>query len=842
MSKIGWQFWIDRGGTFTDIVARRPDGTMVTHKLLSECPGAYADAATAGIRYLMGLAASDAIPSAEVTAVKMGTTVATNALLERKGEPTVLAITAGFGDQLHIAYQNRPHIFAQHIKLPQQLYTEVIEIKERIAAAGDIVSALDEHSSAIALKNAWEKGFRAIAIVFMHGYRYPQHESRIAEMARDVGFTQISVSHQVSPRIKIVGRGDTTVVDAYLSPILRRYVRKIADELPDVPLYFMQSNGGLVKAAQFQGKDAVLSGPAGGIIGMVRTAENAGFDRVIGFDMGGTSTDVSHYAGEISRTFETTVAGVRLQAPMMSIHTIASGGGSIIHFDGERLRVGPDSAGAHPGPACYRRGGPLTITDCNVLLGKIQPDYFPHVFGKDGHSPLDADIVRTKFAILATEVSTASGKPHSAEMVAAGCLEIAVANMANAIKWISVARGYDVTAYTLQCFGGAGGQHACMVAEALGMRTIYLDPLAGVLSAYGMGLADIVVMREQSFERALTTDCMVTIHGVIGQLSESARDAVIAQGVSPSNVTLKKNLRLKYAGTDTAISVPLDSLNNMQVAFASAYQQQFSFLMQHRDLIVDAISVEAIGVSATIRMAARARTSTACINASQISEITKTNIFTDGKWQQTPVFARDQLAEGLRIHGPALIVEANSTIMLGAGWNAQMNTIGGLVMRRSEAPTRRSPDHTHADPVLLEVFNNLFMSIAEQMGLRLQQTAYSVNIKERLDFSCALFDCNGNLIANAPHMPVHLGSMGESVKTVVQANAGNMKPGDAYVLNVPTTAARIYPMSPWSHLFSLKITHLRSYLVRHIFMWRHAGIMLTLAAFPRDPCRHFHAP
>ena len=778
-AKPRWQFWIDRGGTFTDIVARTPDGALITHKLLSDNPEQYEDAALAGIRHLLGIAANAPMPGAQIECVKMGTTVATNALLERKGEPTALFITRGFRDQLRIAYQNRPRIFDREIKLPELLYTHVSEVDERIGAHGEMVTPLDEAKAIDALKASWNKGFRAIAIVFMHAYRFPQHEQRVAALAREVGFAQISVSHEVSPMMKIVPRGDTTVVDAYLSPILRRYVDRVAAELPETRLMFMQSNGGLTDAHKFQGKDSILSGPAGGIVGMVRTATGAGFEKLIGFDMGGTSTDVSHYAGELEREFDTQVAGVRMRAPMMSIHTIAAGGGSILHFDGQRYRVGPDSAGANPGPACYRRGGPLTVTDCNVMLGKIQSAHFPILFGPQGNQELDADIVREKFAALAGEIEAATGMRQTPEEVAEGFLQIAVANMANAIKFISVQRGHDVTEYTLSCFGGAGGQHACLVADELGMSRVYIHPLAGVLSAYGMGLADITAMREKAVELPLDADAISALEAELNALAKAASAEVSTQGIDAKQITIKRRVHLRYDGTDSALIVNFANAENMREEFNTAYRKRFSFLMENRGLIAEAVSCEALGATeaTTTQFDSHVRN-----HAPAMAHATMT---ASHQRYDAPIFAREQLAPGQHIDGPAIIAEQNATTIVEPGWRAEVTGWNHLVLTRVQTRNVTYAAGTRADPVMLEVFNNLFMSIAEQMGLRLANTAYSVNIKERLDFSCALFDADGNLIANAPHMPVHLGSMGESIKTVVRKNADKIKPGDVYVLNDP---------------------------------------------------------
>jgi 5-oxoprolinase (ATP-hydrolysing) len=775
-----WQFWIDRGGTFTDIVARRPDGTLAAHKLLSENPERYKDAALAGIRELLGVAPDAPIPTERIEAVKMGTTVATNALLERKGERTVLFITRGFRDALRIAYQNRPRIFERHIVLPELLYSKVVEVDERVGARGEVLLALDEERARSDLEAAYREGYRSVAIVFMHGYRYQEHEKRAGALARAAGFPQVSVSHEISPMMKLVARGDTTVVDAYLSPILRRYVERISAEMPRVRLMFMQSNGGLTDARRFQGKDSILSGPAGGIVGAVRTSLAAGFDRIIGFDMGGTSTDVSHYAGEFERAFETQVAGVRMRAPMMSIHTVAAGGGSILHFDGSRYRVGPDSAGADPGPACYRRDGPLTITDCNVMLGKIQPEFFPAVFGPRGDAPLDADAVRRGFARLTEDIRRATGDARTPEQVAEGFVEIAVGNMTNAIKQISVQRGHDVTQYTLCCFGGAAGQHACLVADALGMTRVFLHPLAGVLSAYGMGLADVAAMREQALELKLEESNRDALERALDSLARAAAKELESQGLPAGAVRVARRVHLRYDGTDTALVVPHGEFAEMTRSFEAAYRRRYSFLMPGRVLVAEAVSVEATGA----QEAPREPAPSGARGGAPRPEKTVA-MHTGGRALAAPVFVRERLQPGDRMLGPAIIAERNATTVVEPGWQAEVTPLDHLVLTRVEARPERVAVGTRVDPVMLEIFNNLYMSIAEQMGLRLANTAYSVNIKERLDFSCAVFNQRGELIANAPHMPVHLGSMGESIRTVIRENGATMRPGDVYVLNAP---------------------------------------------------------
>ncbi len=769
-----WQFWIDRGGTFTDVVGKRPDGTLVTYKLLSENPEQYKDAAVAGIRHLLGLKAGESVTPAQVECVKMGTTVATNALLERKGEPTVLVITRGFRDALRIAYQNRPRLFDRRIVLPELLYSHVIEAQERMSAQGEIMQELDESLLKKELLAQYLGGLRSVSIVFMHGYRFTAHELAAERIAKEVGFTQISVSHKTSPMMKLVSRGDTTVVDAYLSPILRRYVSQVADEMPGVKVFFMQSSGGLADAHAFQGKDAILSGPAGGIVGMARTAILAGHEKVIGFDMGGTSTDVSHFAGEFEREFETQVAGVRMRAPTMSIHTVAAGGGSLLGFDGARFRVGPQSAGANPGPACYRRGGALALTDANVMLGKIQPRYFPKVFGPNADEALSFEAVQTQFNALADKTG------RSVAVVAEGFISIAVQQMANAIKKISVARGYDVTRYTLQCFGGAGGQHACLVADALGMTRVFVHPLAGVLSAYGMGLADQNVIREHAVEAKLTDAQLPAIASTLQKLADAACAELTRQAVAQGAVKLHQRVHVKYEGTDTALIVPFGTLTSIEAAFEKAYQQRFAFLMQGKGLVVEAVSVEALvsGDAPAEQLHA--------LHAQRAVPVRETvRMYSGGQWYDAALVVREDMRPGDVLAGPAIIAEKNATTVVEPGWEAAVTALDHLVLDRRAQRAIKYAAGTTVNPVLLEVFNNLFMNIAEQMGVQLQNTAYSVNIKERLDFSCALFDTDGNLIANAPHMPVHLGSMGESIKTVIRDNAGSMQPGNVYALNDP---------------------------------------------------------
>ncbi|MCU0526597.1 MAG: hydantoinase B/oxoprolinase family protein [Elainella sp. Prado103] len=793
-----WQFWIDRGGTFTDIVAQRPDGQLVIHKLLSENPDRYTDAALQGIRDLLGVGTTDPIPADQIAAVKMGTTVATNALLERKGDRTVLVITQGFRDALRIGYQNRPQIFARQIVLPEMLYEQVIEVRERMTAHGQELQPIDADALRQDLQSAYDRGIRACGIVLLHGYRYPDHENQIAALAQQIGFSQISVSHQVSPLMKLVSRGDTTVVDAYLSPILRRYVDRITTELSqsgsigDAPqLMFMQSNGGLTNAQFFQGKNSILSGPAGGIVGAVQTSLQAGFSQMIGFDMGGTSTDVSHYNGSYERTFETEVAGVRLRSPMMAIHTVAAGGGSILSFDGVRYRVGPESAGAYPGPACYRHDGPLTVTDCNVMLGKIQPDFFPQVFGACGDQPLDRAIVQQKFAALATEIAAQTGDRRSSEQVAAGFLAIAVDKMANAIKKISVQRGYNITEYILCCFGGAGGQHACLIADALGMQQIFLHPYAGVLSAYGMGLADLTTVREQAIEAPLTDPLLQQLEAQIAPLIAAGKEELQAQGVGEAQLQVVVKLHLRYEGTDSTLPIDRADLSSMITQFEQAYQQRYGFKLPEKPLMAESVSIEVIGQTNPPTVAGLAPD-----RNQPLQPLQTVPLYTQGQWHQAPVFQRCDLCRNDQIPGPALIIESTSTNVIEPGWVAELTPQNQLILSKPQqdvghpgeptcATTEHLPPPAQPDPVLLEIFNNLVMVIAEEMGVTLQNTSYSVNIKERLDFSCAIFDQQGQLVANAPHIPVHLGSMGESVNSLITQRGHDLQPGDVFAINNP---------------------------------------------------------
>ena len=775
-----WQFWIDRGGTFTDIVASNPDGSLVTHKLLSDNPERYRDAAIQGIREILNSSETELGPEL-ISAIKMGTTVATNALLERKGNPCVLITTKGFHDALRIGYQTRPDLFSRQIVLPDLLYEKVIEIDQRHSAHGEVLRELDYDAAYKSLKNVYDSGIHACAIVFMHGYRFHEHEKIVAQIAREIGYTQISTSHETSPLMKLVGRGDTTVVDAYLSPVLRRYVDQVASELKGVRLMFMQSNGGLTDAYRFQGKDSILSGPAGGIVGAVETSKIAGFDKIISFDMGGTSTDVSHYAGEYERAYDTFVAGVRIRSPIMRIHTVAAGGGSILKFDGLKYRVGPDSAGANPGPACYRRNGPLTITDCNLILGRLQPEYFPKIFGLNGDQPIDSEIVRLKFEEMADAIRQATGDDRSPHGVAEGFLKIAVDNMANAIKKISVQRGYDITEYTLCSFGGAGGQHACLVADALGIETVFIHPYAGVLSAYGIGLADVRAIYEEAVEGKLSDELISSLDERYAKIAEKAKKDVQDQEIQDESIFIQKRVHVRYDGTDSAIVVDAGNSDVVRRQFEESHKQRFGFTMPEKAVVVEAIAVEAIGkteMHEELKQEISPR-------KSPLKPVKEAQMYFANDFHQGKVYIREDLQPGDRIQGPAIVIESTGTTVVEQDWELETTSYNHLILTRTvPRPTRRVVG-TDADPVMLEVFNNLFMSIAEQMGASLENSAYSVNIKERLDFSCAIFDSQGDLVANAPHMPVHLGSMSESVKIVIRNRHGTMKQGDSYILNNP---------------------------------------------------------
>ena len=777
-----WQFWIDRGGTFTDIVAKKPDGKIIIDKLLSENSDAYKDAAVEGIRRILELKKDDKIPTDIISSVKMGTTVATNALLERKGDRTLLLITKGFGDLLRIGYQNRPLLFDLNIKLPELLYERVVEVSERLNEKGEVVTKLNEEEVRNSLIKAKSDGINSVAIAFMHSYINPDHENKIEKIAKEENFNQISVSHKVSPLIKLVGRGDTTVVDAYLSPILRRYVNQVSEELKDTKstqLMFMQSNGGLTDANLFQGKDALLSGPAGGVVSMTQTGKQAGFNKLIGFDMGGTSTDVCHFAGEFERSFETELAGVRIRAPMMQINTVAAGGGSILFYKDGRFQVGPESAGAIPGPASYGRGGPLTVTDCNVLLGKLNPDFFPKVFGKTGDQPLNFEIVKKKFLDLSDIISKEKNEPMmDIFKMAEGFLKIAVENMANAIKKISIQKGYDVTNYMLNCFGGAGGQHACNVADSLGISNVMIHPYAGVLSAYGMGLAEIRSIREGHFEKNITN--ILDAENLIEILSSQAKKDLNDQDISDASIILLKNAFLHYKGSHQNLEIKFDTPENMRKSFEQEHKKRFGFFVQDREIFIEMLTVEAVGKKTENYDFLNPNTSTTKANPIALKKM-----YVNGSEINTPIYKRDELIIGQNISGPAIIVEATGTNIIDAGWSVTLEKYYNLILSRVEEKKLQKGIGTSVDVVMLEVFNNLFMNIAEQMGATLANTAYSVNIKERLDFSCALFNNEGSLVANAPHVPVHLGSMSEAIKTVVRLNKDNIYPDDVFVLNAP---------------------------------------------------------
>ncbi|MGB3797674.1 MAG: hydantoinase B/oxoprolinase family protein, partial [Alteraurantiacibacter sp.] len=738
-----YRFAIDRGGTFTDVVAQTPAGDIVTAKLLSSNPEQYPDAASEAVRRLM-----EEHGPAPIAELRIGTTIATNALLERQGEHVALAITQGHADALKIGNQARPDIFARHIVKPERLENRTIEISERVGADGTVLVALDEDAARKDLQALRDEGFDALAIVLMHGWQYQDHEAKLAKIARELGFAQVSASHEVSPLIKLVPRGDTSVADAYLSPVIRQYVEQLANRLPEHgSLRFMQSNGGLTDARVFRGKDAVLSGPAGGVVGMVETAQALGYDRLIGFDMGGTSTDVCHYAGEYERTGDSVVAGIRIAAPMMQVHTVAAGGGSVCRFDGQSLRVGPESAGADPGPACYRKGGPLTVTDCNLVLGRIDPAQFPQVFGPDGNQPLDTEASRIRIEEIAAQLPDAM----AIDALAEGFLTLAVDEMANAIRTISTARGHDVTTHALACFGGAGGQFACRVADELGIETVLVHPLAGMLSAYGIGLAPVVSMREAGVVRPLTDD----FGDALAKLKDRVTQDLADQGIAAEQIGLIPRLRLRFDGSDTTLNLPLG--DDVDARFREEHRRRFGWSDDQAAIVLDTLCVEGRGSSG-------------------------------GLATQGVVGQRGSLSIGESLNGPAMIPDTGSTTIVEAGWRATLADEGSLVLTRTSPREHAPVSGTQVDPIRLAIFNNLFMAIAEEMGVVLESTASSVNIKERLDFSCALFDGEGSLIANAPHIPVHLGSMSASIRRIVDNRANSPRGilrGDAYCLNDP---------------------------------------------------------
>jgi 5-oxoprolinase (ATP-hydrolysing) len=781
-----WQFWIDRGGTFTDVVALRPDGTLDTTKLLSANLEQYVDAAAEAIRRYV--TAGD-----RVAAVKMGTTVATNALLERRGAATVLVVTEGFRDALAIGYQNRPDIFALNIVKPAPLYARVVEARERMRADGKVITLLDEDDIRQSLRRCFADGLRSVAVCLVHGYRFSDHEEEIGAIARDIGYTQVSLSHDVEALVKFVSRGETTLADAYLTPVLNNYIHGLQNELAKVTtperLLFMQSNGGLTLAETFRGKDSVLSGPAAGVVGMVETAAKAGFERLIGFDMGGTSTDVSAWSGEYERSNDAEVAGVRLRAPMMKIHTIAAGGGSILEYRDDRLQVGPASAGADPGPACYRRGGPLTVTDANVLLGRIPAAHFPQVFGPHADQAIDREIVRQKFAALAARVSGGT-----AESIAEGFLAVAVESMANAIRKITIERGEDVRDFVLCCFGGAGGQHACKVAEVLGMRQVWLHPLAGVLSAYGMGLSNIRIDRQQSVDVELNAASLAKLSGDIDAMQADCDASLTAQNVPAERRKFQSTLGLRIRGSDTILDVPLGSVDVLTSSYADIHRRRFGAEPDAGELLIATLHVEGTGVETIFSDPDIGGKSCATPAGTEKMWLVST-------WRDVPVYERDGLGAGCMIDGPAIIAEANATTVIDAGWQGTVNVKGHLLLERTGTAGQEVIDDAAPDPVRLEIFNRLFMHIAEQMGTVLQNTALSVNIRERLDFSCALFDADGRLVSNAPHMPVHLGSMGESVRSVIAAKGDELRPGDAIMLNSPYNGGTHLPditvVTPW---------------------------------------------
>ena len=781
MAGAGWRFWIDRGGTFTDLVARSPRGELVVRKLLSVQPDRPGDPAVRAIRALLG-------PGERIEEVRLGTTVATNALLERRGAPTLLLLNRGFADLLRIGDQHRPDLFALRIDKPDPLEQRVLEVGGRLAVDGRELEPLQlDGALAEQLRQARADGLSSVAVALLHSYRYPSHELQLGEWLATFGFEQISLSHRVSPLPRLVPRGQTTVLEAYVGPALRRYLDQVQTALgAEVPLRIMQSSGGLTGPDRLQAKDTMLSGPAGGLVGAARTSAAAGYPVIVGFDMGGTSTDVCYCDGDWERREQWPLAGFTLQAPMLQIHTVAAGGGSVLQFDGQRLQVGPASAGADPGPACYRRGGPLTLTDANLLLGRLQPQHFPAVFGPQADQPLDPQAARQPFAQLAAAMGT------TPELVAEGAIAIAIERMAEAIRRISIQQGHDVRQAALCSFGGAGGQHACALAEALDMHQVLLHPLAGVLSAYGIGLADERQIHERVIRQPLTPALLEALEAQFAELEAAA-------GGGEAGVLAERRLQLRTPGSDTVLPLAWGRHGELLDAFQQSYHRRYGYLPTGADgqplqPVVERLTLELIRPGAALPDQDPPPIPTPGPDASPGLAVPpeRLQLFVNGAWRPVPLLQRSQLRPGQRLEGPALIVEATGTNLLLPGWGAALLPGGSMLLSRSPglAPAARATEAADAaDPVLLELFNHRFAAIAEQMGTRLQLTSSSVNIKERLDFSCALFDRRGALVANAPHIPVHLGSMGASVVALLAAvERGEhppLAPGDAVVSNNP---------------------------------------------------------
>lgn len=778
----GYLFGIDRGGTFTDVVAWAPNGEVHVRKILSNRVHNIEDSAISGIREIIGLGQGDPIGRDLVEAVCMGTTVGTNALLERQGEPTVFVTTAGFKDALRIGYQNRPRLFDLNIQLSTQLYSSTIEVDERVNVEGKVLVTLDEEKVRRDLEKAFNENYKACAIAFMHGYRFPKHEEIVARIAREVGFTQVSTSHECSGMIKFIGRAETAVVDAYLTPILGAYKRKLDEALGNVPLFFMQSNGGLIDSSQFKGKDCVLSGPAGGIVGAVATCKAAGLENIIGFDMGGTSTDVWHYAGHFERTTESQIAGARIRSPIMMIHTVAAGGGSIVAFDGRRFKAGPKSAGSIPGPACYRNGGPLTVTDCNIVLGRIPPRYLPSIFGPNGDLPLDSSRPHELFDALTEQVNATGPDQKTKFDCAEGFLDIAVENMANAIKKISTERGYDLSRYTLCCFGGAGGQHVCKVAEKLNMTSIFIHPLAGVLSAFGMGIADLRALEGATVEKILDANEYKQLQALMRPLEKKAKAKLISQGVREPDIIMIQRAVVRHKGASSGLEVVFESLDTLRQAFEELHEKHYGFKLPESDVVVESVTIEAAGSHRPAIRASSENVGKPDVNSKPFDH---TSMYSRGRFEDVPVYRYDQIGLAAEINGPAIIIDPFSTTVVDADWRAVKDATGALKVAYVGEARIASIDAKRVDPIHLELFNNRFRSIADQMGQALANSAHSVNIKERLDFSCAIFDKERNLIANAPHIPIHLGAMSESVDVVAKEFCASMQPGDHFVLNSP---------------------------------------------------------
>ncbi len=788
-----WRFAVDRGGTFTDVIAIDPRGHCRAAKLLSRS-STYDDAAIEGIRRFLDVPTGEPLPRERVAWIRLGTTVATNALLERTGAPVGLLITEGFRDLLEIGNQQRPELFALAIKRPERLYRAVVEVPERLAADGSVVTPLDRSLLTDALQRLRQQGAESLAIVFLHAWKNPVHEKLAVELAAPFTFTHVSASHTALSLIQAVGRGRTTLVDAYLTPVLWHYARRVRRWTGEIPLHFMGSSGALLAPEGFTGKDATLSGPAGGVMGTAAVAGLTGDAAVIGFDMGGTSTDVCRYEGHLERILEVETAGIRYQTPMLHVETVAAGGGSILHFDGEKLSVGPDSAGADPGPACYGLGGPATITDANLLLGRIVPDHFPHLFGPNRDAPLDESASRARLTAIAERMKEKTGREQGIESLALGFVRIANEVMSRPIKALSVARGFDLRRHALVCFGGAGGQHAGGIARGLDIPRVRLHPLGGLLSAFGMAMAAHRRSRVETLLWPLDEPALARLVRRGAQLAETLETEMAGEPGVGGEGGFERHLQvdLRLAGTDTPLTIPFEAdLAVLIDRFQRAHRDHFGYVPPSMELELVNLRLEVVARTSDGGLGRRPTamaTGEGAVVGPPPEPLARRSVWFhdrdgDGVAMATAVYRRSDLVAGETLSGPVLITEAHSTTVVEPGFDVTLDDNGILTLLLRQRQRERVG--TAWDPVLLELFNHRFMGIAGRMGESLARTAHSVNIKERLDFSCALFDHAGRLVANAPHVPVHLGAMGETVANLIQTRGGTIRPGDVFISNDP---------------------------------------------------------